>query len=139
MLGRSRRASSSEGFVGTGRIYMQRPRVCRVIPRGRRLRRGAARHVRVAEMFQMLTTLQPIAAIALAALLLAPPALADEVELSQTQDAAKLYRAALDEVHTDSPAASSLEYPGYPPFGEAWDRMAEASRRENAGVFPLVR
>jgi hypothetical protein len=60
-------------------------------------------------------------------------------EAAGTDDAAELYQAARMAIRTDSPAASALEYPECPPFGEDWDRMAAASWRDNAAAFPFVR
>lgn len=40
---------------------------------------------------------------------------------------------------SSAPANGQLEYPGYPPFGAAWEQAAAASEAANAGVFPLAR
>src|SRR5688500_1893930 len=60
-------------------------------------------------------------------------------ETAEPRDAAALFLRAAREVKADSPAASNLEYPGYPPYGDDWDRIAEESWTQNATVFPLVR
>jgi hypothetical protein len=73
-----------------------------------------------------------IISISLSALFLTPiPVRAD--------DAAAIYQKAIAEVRTFSPSGSDLESPAYPPFGSAWDELAEKSWHENSRVFPLVR
>lgn len=39
----------------------------------------------------------------------------------------------------DSPASTQLDYPPYPPFGTAWEKMVATSEQANAAVFPLAR
>jgi hypothetical protein len=39
----------------------------------------------------------------------------------------------------DSPRASVLEYPGYPPYGAEWEKLAAASERLNAAAMSTAR
>ncbi len=39
----------------------------------------------------------------------------------------------------DSPRASAMTYPNYPPYGAGWVAMARASEQGNAAMFPLAR
>lgn len=50
-----------------------------------------------------------------------------------------LYMKAADAVRADSPAATSMEYPEAPPFGEEWNRVAKESWEKNTEVFKLIR
>ena len=57
---------------------------------------------------------------------------------SAADDAAALYIKASKSIVVDCPANSNLDYPGYPPFGPDWDRLAQAAWSQNAEVRRLV-
>jgi hypothetical protein len=63
-----------------------------------------------------------------------PPPLTDE-----TNAAAYFHKAHRSIVFNDSPAASSISYADYPPYGNQWDALAEKSVKQNAAVFPAAR
>ena len=54
-------------------------------------------------------------------------------------DAADLYLRAADAVEVDSPANSIIEYPGYPPFGDEWGRLAASAWEANGPARALAR
>jgi hypothetical protein len=64
-----------------------------------------------------------------------PPPVPEEV------NAAAYLKAAIKAIDAanDSPAASSLTYPSYPPYGAEWEALAEASVAGSAKAFPLAR
>lgn len=62
-----------------------------------------------------------------------------------TADAWPLYKRAIDRIHEGDqqgktcPAASNLEYSGYPPFPAEWERMEKAAYEFNASALADVR
>jgi hypothetical protein len=73
------------------------------------------------EMTDAVKNWMAIAALAIAAGGAAP------ATTPSTGNAADFYRGVNAMFTVDSPAASSLEYPEYPPFGPAWDQMEKAA------------
>ena len=72
------------------------------------------------------------------------PVRAEQMNPAQLPDgvnAALYFKQAIAAIdpNNDSPAASSLNYPAYPPYGAPWETMAEKSVAGSAKVFPLVR
>jgi hypothetical protein len=64
---------------------------------------------------------------------------AEEAAPLREDNAVSLYVQAAKLITMESPSASALEYPDYPPYGAEWERLAEASWKQNAPVFELVR
>jgi hypothetical protein len=58
---------------------------------------------------------------------------------TESTDAAVTYALAGEAITTDSPAASNMTYPGYPPFGDDWDYLAKQSWEENAPARAMAR
>jgi hypothetical protein len=59
-------------------------------------------------------------------------------ETAASPDAAAIYRQAAQATRAFSPAGSNLEYPGYPPYGAEWTRMADESFEKNQEALELV-
>jgi hypothetical protein len=57
---------------------------------------------------------------------------------SAQEDAATLYAQAAKAIVVDSPAASNFEFPGYPPFGPDWNRLAQDAWIKNAPARQLA-
>lgn len=64
---------------------------------------------------------------------------ADRVPATQPADAAALYHEAAQAIVVDSPRASNLNYPSYPPFGAEWDKLASAAWEKNVRTRALAR
>lgn len=58
---------------------------------------------------------------------------------TQAATAHDLYVGAAALVVAESPSASSFEFPGYPPMGDDWQRLAAAAWRDNADARDMAR
>ena len=63
----------------------------------------------------------------------------DPLPVPDPENGALLYLKAMTAIGTDSPAASAMDYPGYPPFPARWHKMEDKSVATNSEVFRLVR
>jgi hypothetical protein len=74
-----------------------------------------------------------------------PAALAEIVldDVPAAQNAAPLFTQAAASIRAGTavncPRNSVLNYPGYPPYGPAWEKQAAASEAGNANAFPIAR
>jgi hypothetical protein len=74
-----------------------------------------------------------------------PAALAEIVleDVPSSQNAAPLFTQAAGSIKSglkvDCPRNGNGNYPGYPPYGPAWERQAAASEAANAKLFPIAR
>lgn len=59
--------------------------------------------------------------------------------VSESEDAVVLYRNAAAVDMQSSPGWTTLQYPSYPPFGDAWQKAAASSEQSNPQVFRLAR
>ena len=67
-----------------------------------------------------------------------PPAVQTPATTRAT-DAAELFLQAARAIVTDSPASSALNYPAYPPMGDAWTAMAAQAWKANGKARDLAR
>src|SRR3954451_5403120 len=58
---------------------------------------------------------------------------------SAPSNSADLYLQAAAAIRVESPAASNLEYRGFPPFGPDWDRLAADASNSNGEARRLAR
>jgi hypothetical protein len=82
---------------------------------------------------------QALAPVVSAGLPIRPADLKPPAGTEQTNAAAYLLKANRAIVYNDSPAASSLNYPDYPPYGNQWDAQAEKAVKQNGRMFLLAR
>src|SRR3954454_17899686 len=68
-----------------------------------------------------------------------PPCAKSAPPTTAPSNAAEIYLQAAAAIRVESPAASNLEYRGFPPFGPDWDRLAADAWNSNGEARRLAR